>query len=50
MASPPEGRVGRGAELAGATRVLSGAIAGPRLAVPLTERILSRLPAPSSGS
>jgi hypothetical protein len=29
-----------------ATRAVSGVIAGPRLAVPLTERILSRLPGP----
>jgi hypothetical protein len=29
-----------------ATRVVSGATGGPRLAVPLTERILSRLPGP----
>jgi hypothetical protein len=29
-----------------ATRAVSGAIAGPRLAVPLTERILSRLRGP----
>ncbi len=45
MGSPLDGRVGGGAELV-ATRTVSGAIAGPRLAVPLTERIFSRLPGP----
>jgi len=32
--------------LGGATRAVSGAIAGPRSAVPLTERTLARLPGP----
>jgi hypothetical protein len=37
---------GGGAELAGATRAVSGMTAGPRLAVPLTEQILSLLRGP----
>jgi hypothetical protein len=46
MAGPPDGRFGEGAELGVATGAVSGGLAGPRLAVPLTERILSRLPGP----
>jgi hypothetical protein len=46
MARPPSGRLGGAAEVGVAAGAVSGPVAAPRPAVPLTERILSRLPGP----
>jgi hypothetical protein len=44
MASPADGRVGGGAEVAAESPAVSGPTTGSTLGVPLTERILARLP------
>jgi hypothetical protein len=46
MAGHPAGRLGGGAEVEVATAAASGRTAGAALGVPLTERILARLPGP----